>query len=100
MLALTLVVIALAGAAIGSFAGVVSVRGWRASMGGRSHCDACGRTLAAWELVPLLSYPALRGRCRTCGARIGWAPWMWEIGGALAATVAGGVALWMLAGRT
>jgi len=38
----------------------------------RSHCSSCGRTLEWWENVPLLSWLALRGRCRTCGARIGW----------------------------
>ena len=36
----------------------------------RSHCPACARTLAPWELVPIASWLILRGRCRTCGARI------------------------------
>ena len=31
-----------------------------------SHCDACGRRLDPLELVPVLSYLAVRGRCRTC----------------------------------
>jgi leader peptidase (prepilin peptidase)/N-methyltransferase len=38
----------------------------------RSHCRECGRTLTWWENVPLLSWIALRGRCRTCRAWIGW----------------------------
>ena len=38
---------------------------------GRSRCDACGKTLTAGELVPLLSYLILRGKCRVCGAPIG-----------------------------
>jgi leader peptidase (prepilin peptidase)/N-methyltransferase len=37
---------------------------------GRSRCDSCGRVLSARELIPLLSYAALGGRCRTCRARI------------------------------
>lgn len=37
---------------------------------GRSRCDACGEELSAWELVPLLSFVVLRGRCRRCGAAI------------------------------
>jgi leader peptidase (prepilin peptidase)/N-methyltransferase len=37
-----------------------------------SHCRQCGRTLAWWENIPLLSWLALRGRCRTCRAWIGW----------------------------
>ena len=32
----------------------------------RSHCPKCGHQLAAWENVPLFSYLALRGRCRSC----------------------------------
>jgi len=39
---------------------------------GRSHCRSCGRTLTWWENVPLASWLALRGRCSTCKARIGW----------------------------
>lgn len=35
-----------------------------------SHCWACERPLRWWENVPLVSWFALRGRCRTCGAPI------------------------------
>lgn len=31
-----------------------------------SHCPACGHRLAPKDLVPVLSYLALRGRCRYC----------------------------------
>lgn len=37
-----------------------------------SHCRACGRTLSWWENVPVVSWIALRGRCRSCGVWIGW----------------------------
>ncbi len=37
---------------------------------GRSHCDACGHTLGLRDLVPVLSFLALKGRCRYCGNRI------------------------------
>lgn len=37
-----------------------------------SHCAGCGRTLAWWENVPLVSWIGLRGRCRTCKVSIGW----------------------------
>ena len=37
-----------------------------------SHCRSCGRTLAWWENFPLVSWLALRGRCRTCKSRISW----------------------------
>lgn len=37
---------------------------------GRSHCARCGHTLAAPDLVPLVSWLLLKGRCRYCGAPI------------------------------
>ncbi len=39
----------------------------------RSHCPHCGHTLAAWELMPVLSFVLLRGRCRVCKTSISWA---------------------------
>lgn len=60
------------GAAIGSFLATIALR-WpqeRSVVHGRSACDGCGRTLRAHELIPLVSWLAARGRCRTCGARI------------------------------
>jgi leader peptidase (prepilin peptidase) / N-methyltransferase len=82
---LSFVLAAGVGAALGSYAGVVAARGWRGSLEGRSHCDACGRTLRWFELVPLVSYPALRGRCRTCAAPVRFGVYAWELGGAVIA---------------
>jgi leader peptidase (prepilin peptidase) / N-methyltransferase len=58
----------------GSFLGVLvrrlpAGRDWAWS---RSACDGCGRVLPPAELVPLVSFMALRGRCSTCAAPIGW----------------------------
>ncbi len=64
----------LLGLAFGSFLNVCLSR-WpegESIVHPRSHCRACGRTLAWWENVPLVSWLALRGRCRTCGAGISW----------------------------
>jgi leader peptidase (prepilin peptidase)/N-methyltransferase len=36
----------------------------------RSRCEACRRPLGARDLIPIVSYLLLRGRCRACGARI------------------------------
>lgn len=36
----------------------------------RSHCPACHASLAGWQLIPLLGYLLLRGRCARCAARI------------------------------
>ena len=68
------VIASLFGLAFGSFLNVCLSR-WpqgESVVRPRSHCRDCGRTLAWWENVPLLSWAALRGRCRTCGAWIGW----------------------------
>jgi prepilin signal peptidase PulO-like enzyme (type II secretory pathway) len=85
MIVVLAVFVGLLGGAIGSFAGVVASRGLRDSLGGRSHCDSCGRSLSWYELVPIISYPALCGRCRTCHARVGIGVYAWEMGGALLA---------------
>jgi len=64
----------LLGLAFGSFLNVCATR-WpeeESIAKGRSHCRSCSRTLAWWENIPLASWIALRGRCRTCHASIGW----------------------------
>ncbi len=59
------------GVIVGSFLNVVILRTHtKRSLGGHSHCMSCGHRLTALDLVPLLSYVALIGRCRHCGARI------------------------------
>lgn len=35
-------------------------------MGGRSQCRSCNHTLAWYDLLPLVSFLTLRGRCRYC----------------------------------
>lgn len=38
---------------------------------GRSQCDHCSRTIAAYDLVPIISFCLLSGRCRYCSEKIG-----------------------------
>jgi leader peptidase (prepilin peptidase)/N-methyltransferase len=59
---------------IGSFLGVMIRRlpEGRALVWARSCCESCGTVLRAGELVPLLSWMISRGRCRHCGAAVGW----------------------------
>ena len=70
--ALLILLGALLGLVIGSFAATVVVRlpERRSALTGRSACDGCGRALRAWELLPLVSFVLAHGRCRTCGVRI------------------------------
>lgn len=65
---------ALVGAVLGSAVTALSHRvpRGRSWLRGRSACPSCGFTLTARDLVPVLSFVASRGRCRLCGARIGW----------------------------
>lgn len=58
--------------AIGSWLGVL-VRRWprgRDVVLARSACDHCGHALAPYDLIPILSFFWLRGKCRSCGGRI------------------------------
>ena len=61
-----------AGPLVGSFLGVVVtrlVRG-RTVVWGRSACPHCGHRLNLLELIPILSWLALGGRCRHCSVKI------------------------------
>jgi leader peptidase (prepilin peptidase)/N-methyltransferase len=66
--------VVLTGLVIGSFLNVVVARVpegrsvWRP----RSACPACGAMIAWHDNIPVLSYLALRGRCRACQAAISW----------------------------
>ena len=69
---LTGILVGLLGLVIGSFLNVCIYRVPRRESvtWPGSRCTACQRPLAWYENVPLFSWLALRGRCRTCGARI------------------------------
>lgn len=54
-----------------------------------SHCPGCGKPVAPYDNVPVLSYLVLRGRARCCGARMSPRyPVVELIGGALSLAVA------------
>jgi leader peptidase (prepilin peptidase)/N-methyltransferase len=62
------VVVALLGLCVGSFLNVVIYRLPRGEsiVSGRSHCTHCDKAIAWYDLIPLLSYLLLGGRCRYC----------------------------------
>lgn len=67
------------GAIIGSFLNVVIFRlkikkngQAKLDLGGRSCCPECKKELSAYELIPIISYIILQGRCSGCQKKISW----------------------------
>ena len=60
------------GALIGSFLNVVihRVPAGESIVSPGSRCPGCGRDIAPWDNVPVVSWLLLRGRCRHCGVAI------------------------------
>lgn len=59
------------GTIIGSFLNVVILRfNSGKTLVGRSGCFSCGKTLKYYELLPIVSYVALRGKCSVCRTQI------------------------------
>jgi len=62
-----------AGLCVGSFVNVVIFRfGFGETPLPRSHCMACGAPIRWYDLIPVISYLLLRGRCRACGSSFSW----------------------------
>jgi prepilin signal peptidase PulO-like enzyme (type II secretory pathway) len=69
------------GASIGSF---LNAAAFRLANGldivrARSACIKCKKTIAWYDLVPVLSYLQLRGKCRSCGEKISMQYWLVEL---------------------
>lgn len=79
------------GLIFGSFIAAVSVRLPREQdiVAQRSRCMACEQPLRPWELVPVLSWLALRGRCGRCRTPISRRYPLVEIGAAVIGVWAG-----------
>lgn len=57
------------------FASFITCTAWRVVrnedwMMGHSHCDTCGHELSTADLFPVVSYIALKGKCRYCGSKV------------------------------
>ncbi len=67
MTAFIIISFVILGFIVGSFLNVVVFR-MRSGMGisGRSECLSCRKQLGWWELIPLVSYCMLRGKCSSC----------------------------------
>ncbi len=62
------------GTIIGSFLNVVILRynTGESIMSGKSTCFSCAKSLSWYELFPVLSFIALRGKCGNCKSKISW----------------------------
>lgn len=62
------------GLCIGSFLNVVVDRSVRQEsfITNRSHCEFCNHILAWYDLIPLVSFILIHGKCRYCKKKIGW----------------------------
>jgi prepilin signal peptidase PulO-like enzyme (type II secretory pathway) len=63
----------LLGLVAGSFLNVFVLRAHTGQkLTGRSKCMSCGRQLIWSDLIPVVSFFILKGKCRRCGSRISW----------------------------
>lgn len=58
------------GLIVGSFINVLILRRVGGSVHGRSICMSCGTQIRAYDLIPVVSWFMLAGKCRSCGSRI------------------------------
>ncbi|MCR5674885.1 MAG: prepilin peptidase [Lachnospiraceae bacterium] len=72
MRAATVLFAAVWGLLFGSFLNCTAMRIVRGEdwVRARSRCPKCGHTLGAEELIPVISFLFLRGKCRSCGEKI------------------------------
>jgi leader peptidase (prepilin peptidase) / N-methyltransferase len=72
--AIALIFIAIFGLCVGSFLNVVIARipEGRSIVFPGSACPRCGKPIAWYDNLPVLSYALLRSRCRTCQGAISW----------------------------
>lgn len=88
----TAIYLFLIGLCVGSFLNVVIFRyfpedGFFCNLkrcNGRSKCMSCEKTLKWYELIPVVSFFAQVGRCRSCGSKISWQYPLVELAGGLA----------------
>ncbi len=85
---------AIFGLIVGSFLNVIILRTEQSeTLGGRSHCNKCQKTLRWYELIPIVSFLIQRGRCRSCNTQISIQYLLVEVLTAILFTIAGQYAL-------
>lgn len=74
MMLLPAILVFIFGTIIGSFLNVVIDRAdiEESPLKGNSFCPYCHKTLSWWELIPVLSFFLLRGKCFSCKHKLSW----------------------------
>ena len=74
MTILSIVIVFVFGLIVGSFLTAVIHRlpDLKTIIRERSHCPHCKKELGLWDLIPLLSFVMLAGKCRYCSKKISW----------------------------
>lgn len=69
------------GISVGSFLNVLVDRIPRneSFLKGRSHCDFCNKTLKWYDLIPLLSFILVKGKCRYCHKKLSFQYFFMEL---------------------
>lgn len=64
----------LVGTVFGSFYNVLGTRvaNKESIIKPRSHCEKCGHVLSWYELIPIISFLCLGGKCRNCKTKLSW----------------------------
>lgn len=72
LLVVITIVLFIFGASIGSFLDALAIRIHTQEnfIHARSKCDHCGHVLSAKDLIPIVSFLLIKGRCRYCGTRL------------------------------
>ena len=68
------IVFGIFGLFVGSFLNVIIFRfpELKGVVSGRSYCPKCKKTIAGYDLIPVVSYINLWGKCRNCRKQISW----------------------------
>lgn len=75
-----IVLFGVVGAVLGSFGNVLVLRLPHGKpLGGRSHCDDCGKQLGFLDLIPVIGIALHGGKAHCCGAWIGFRYSLWEL---------------------
>lgn len=71
---LSVIFLGLVGLAMGSFVGALvwRLKNKRDFVSDRSECEHCHHKLSTADLIPVVSWLMLKGKCRYCGKKIGW----------------------------